>query len=507
MRWELGRGLPVHRLPGGGKPGVYALKPELDTWWKAARTVVAQQAREAGARHAGPSVAVLPFANLSTDKQNEYFSDGLADEIITLLTRVQGLRVTARTSSFAFRDRFQDVREIGARLGVNALLEGSVQRSGGRVRVSAQLVDGRTGFHLWSDWYDRDDGDVFSVQDEIATAIAQALEVRLEPPHAGRATTNLEAYNLWLKGRYYQHYESLDALEKCRACLERAIALDPTFARPHASLAEFLRHAAIAGTIRPRDAITQGRAALDRAFDLDDSLGEAYALSGAYRAWADFDWEGAAADLDRAQRLTPASSQVHMLRAAYYLVPTGRLREAEEEMERAVESDPVSPFAFIELGRVLLWARQFDRARARLETAFDLRPEYPLAVWYRGVGLYFQGRIEEALSFWQPVVQKIGPVPPMIGAIGMALGYLGRHAEARAALAELEAADREGYAPRISRAQVHLGLGETDAVFEWLDRAVDARDPLILDLPCKPIWDAVRNDARFSALLRKMRLA
>jgi adenylate cyclase len=142
---------------------------------------------------------VLPFANLSADKENEYFSDGLADEIITLLTRIERLRVTARTSSFAFRDAVQDVREVGARLGVSALLEGSVQRSGGRVRVSAQLVDARTGFHLWSDSYDREAGDVFAVQDEIAHAIARALEVRLEPSRAARPGTNLEAYNEWLK--------------------------------------------------------------------------------------------------------------------------------------------------------------------------------------------------------------------------------------------------------------------------------------------------------------------
>jgi tetratricopeptide (TPR) repeat protein len=198
-----------------------------------------------------------------------------------------------------------------------------------------------------------------------------------------------------------------------------------------------------------------------------------------------------------------------MLRAAYYLVPTGRLREAEEEMRRAVASDPVSPVAHVELGRVLLWAREFDRAQAELDAAYDLRPDHPLAVWFRGAGLYFQGRIEEALALWQEAMKKAGPNPGMIGAIGMALGYLGRRAEARAALDALAAAEREvgGYAPRLSRAQVYLGLGETDGVFEWLQRAVEERDPAILDLPCKPIWDKVRDDPRFTALLRSMRLA
>jgi len=507
MRWERVRGLPVHRVPGGGKPGVYALRSELDGWWQSSRARRAEVAEEA-APPPEPAVAVLPFANLSGDKDNEYFGDGLADGIITLLTRIPRLRVTARTSSFAFRDKFRDVREIGARLGVSALLEGSVQRSGGRVRVSAQLVEARNGFHLWSDSYDREAADVFGVQDAIAHAIAGALEVRLEPSPAVRARANLEAHGCWLKGRhhYYQLYESVEALAKSRSCLERAISLDPLFPRPYASLAELLRHASVAGLVPFREAIARGRAALERTFELDDSMGEAHALSGAFRAWADFDWAGAAVDFDRALGLAPASSHVHTLRVAYHLVPTGRLQQAEEEMERAVESDPVSPLAYIELGKVLLWARRFDRARAKLEAAFDLRPDYPLAAWYRGVGLYFQGRVEEALTLWQQVLGKVGANPGMIGAIGMALGCLGRRAEARAALDELTVAERQGVTPRISRAQIHLGLGETDAVFEWLDRAVEERDPGILDLPCKPIWDVVRPDPRFTALLGKMRL-
>jgi serine/threonine-protein kinase len=273
------------------------------------------------------------------------------------------------------------------------------------------------------------------------------------------------------------------------------------------TLAELIRHAPIAGLMPAGEAIAEGRGAVERAIALDDSLGEAHALAGAYRAWADFDWSGAAKDFDRALQRSPASAEVHTLRAAYHLVPTGRLREAEEEMERAVESDPVSPLAHIELGKVLLWERQFDRAQAVLEAAFELRPDYPLAVWYRGVGCYFRGRFEEALALWQPVVERVGGSPTLLGAVGMALGQVGRHVEARQALAALAAVEGTRYAPPTSRAQVHLGLGETDAVFQWLERAVEQRDPLILDLPCKPIWDGVRHDPRFEALLRRMRLA
>jgi len=198
---------------------------------------------------------------------------------------------------------------------------------------------------------------------------------------------------------------------------------------------------------------------------------------------------------------------VHRFRATDYLVPTHRLREAEQEMELAVQSDPLSPLACIELGKVLLWERQFDRAHAKMEAAFELRPDYALAIWYRGVALYFQGRIEDSLTYWQSALRKMGSNPAMTGAIGMSLGFLGRSAEARALLAELDAAESERYVSPVSRAQVYLGLGEINATFEWLDRAIEERDVHILVLPCKPIWDGIRNDPRFNALLSKMRLA
>ena len=497
----------MHRIPGAGKPGVYALKSELGAWWKGMRPHLVEEVHEVVPHPQTPSIAVLPFANLSADKENEYFSDGLSDEIITVLTRVRGLRVTARTSSFAFRGKQEDVRKIGARLGVRTLVEGSVQRSGGRIRVSAQLVDASNGFHLWSDHFDRELGDVFAIQDEISRAIAGALEVQLAPRPAGRRTVNLEAYHHWLKGRYFQQYENLESLAKCRVHFEQAIALDPSFPQPYLALAELGWAGAEFGAARPRDLGAQGWAAIQRAFELDDSLGEAYAFSGAYRGWMDYDWKGAEADFVRARALTPASQQVHWLRALNCLVPTGRLAEAEQEMERAVELDPLSPFAYTFLARVLLWERQFDRAQTKIEAALELRPDYGLALWYRGASFWFQGRMEEAVGVWRAAMQKTGPNSGMIGAIGMGLGYLGRQAEARALLAELEAAACERYVSPISRAQIHLSLGEVDAAFEWLDRAVDEHDPHILDLPCKPIWDGLRPDPRFAALLRKMRLA
>lgn len=508
VRWELARGLPVHRVPGGGKPGVFADKSELDAWWKGSRLHLLE-GTEGNVKQFPPtqSIAVLPFSNLSSERENEYFSDGLADGVITALTRVHGLRVTARTSSFAFRGHEQDVREIGKKLGVSSLLEGSVQRAGGRIRVSARLIDTKNGFHLWSDQYDREASDVFAIQDEISRSIVGALELHLAPASRASRKVNMEAYNLWLKGRFHQQYENVESLAKCRACFERAAALDPAFPQPYLGLAELCWTQANFGAARPKDMAAHGWAAIAKALSLDDSLGEAYALSGAYRAWMEFDWKGSESDFERARTLTPASHAVHMLHAVTCLVPTNRLSEAENEMARTLELDPLSPRAYTLAAKVLIWARKFDRAQTRIDAALELRPGYALAQWYRGAALWFQGGREEAIALWGASMNMIGRNPVMMGAIGMGLGYLGRHEEARAILAELNAASSERYMPQVALAQIHLGLGEVDAVFERLDRAVEERDPHILDLPAKPLWDGLRNDSRFTALLRKMRLA
>ncbi len=508
QRWEQTRGLPVRRLPGGAKPGVYALKSELDAWRRNTQLHLVVPAEKAAQRPRTPSVAVLPFANLSADKGNEYFSDGLADEIITALTRVPGLRVTARTSSFAFRSREQDVRRIGAALGVSAILEGSVQRSGGRVRVSAQLVDANDGFHLWSERFDRELADVFEIQDEISRAIAGALEVKLAPPPPSRRAASLDAYNLWLKGRYqHQRYKTIEGIVSCKTCYEQAIALDPSFPQPYLGVAELYRGLAEWGIVRPKDAGAEGWSAVRKVLELDDSLGEAYALSGAYRAWIDFDWKGAEADFERAARLNPAAMETHWLHAMTCLLPLNRLEEAVQELERATELDPFSPLVHSHFAWLLAFKREPGRALEEIESALALDSEHAAALGLRGSVLYYADRLEEGVASWEFMVRRTGRAPTAIGVLGYGLARLGRRVEARAILAELDAAESRSYVTPMSRAWVYLGLGEFDNAFEWLDRAVEERDPHILHFPCKPAYDPMRQDPRFPALLRKMRLA
>jgi TolB-like protein len=227
QRWELTRGLPVYRAPGGKRNAIFTLKSELDRWWHASKAELENQPASESEHSGHPSIAVLPFANMSADKENEYFSDGLAEEILNLLAKIPGLKVIARTSAFAFRGKEQDIRTIADTLGVSYVLEGSVRRAGNRIRVAAQLINAADGAHLWSERYDRDLTDIFAIQDEIGQAISGALKVRLAPP---RQTVNIEAYRNYLKGQYYRARYTPESLAKTKDYFEQALATEPNYA-------------------------------------------------------------------------------------------------------------------------------------------------------------------------------------------------------------------------------------------------------------------------------------
>lgn len=509
MRWQRTRGLPVHRLPGGAKPGVYALKSELETWRKSGRIHVVDE--DEGLRPAGsplaPSVAVLPFVNLSSRKEDGYFSDGLADEIINGLARVEGLRVTARTSSFCFRDKEHDIHDIGTRLGVAAILKGSVQRSGSRIRVSAQLVSSADGYYLWSDHFDSELTDVFAIQDLIARSIAAALKVKLGPQTATKRTANLEAHNLWLKGRCHQFsHRSLDDLMKAGECFSQAVALDPNYAPPHMGLAQHLCDLAVVGLAPPQQVAVRGRAAVEKALELDDSLGEAHATLGIFRAFLDFDWPGAERAFAQARACDPGSPFVHSSYATFVLMPTMRLESAEAEVDGMLALDPLSPQSQCLMALVYFFERRYDRAEAAVRTATEFGAGVPSVEWLSGMVAALQGRFEDAIARCENAVRRFGGAPLLTGGLGMVYGWAGRHHEAHHMLDQLEQAARVTYVSPLYRAWIYSGLGETDQAFQWLDRAVEDRDPHVLHLPVKPVYDGLRHDSRFAALLRKMRL-
>ena len=503
-RWERDRGMPVHRIPGGERPRVYALKPELDRWLL--------NGTERAARDAAPTagdethtVAVLPFVILAGDRESEYFGDGLADDVISALTRVPDLRVIARTSSFAFRGKDRDVRLIGARLGASALLEGSLQRAGSRIRVSAQLVSASDGCHLWSETYDRELVDVFAIQDEIACSIACALSSRLVAKRsARRPTPDMDAWELWLKGRSTALVYTPDAMMRAGESFRAALALDASFAQPHFGLAEMAWQATEFGLLPAGTGLPLVRAEVDRALALDDSLGEAHALDGALRGLLDFDWAAARRSFDRALVENPSSVEVRRRHAWSYLAPRGDLAEADRALDDLVGLDPLSPILLSSSGLVKFSRHEFDGAASRFRRALELLPSLWWARYFLGAMALFGGDVSPGLSLCEEAL-RFHPGPVAEGAQAAVSGFAGDTPRAREILAGLLRRNEDAPVSPVAIAWACIGARD-DRVFSWLDRCIDEREPVILHFPHMPIYDGLRTDPRFATLLRRMGL-
>jgi TolB-like protein/Tfp pilus assembly protein PilF len=453
-----------------------------------------------------PSLAVLPFANMSADKENEYFSDGLAEDIIDALTQVPGLRVMARTSAFAFRGKAQDVREIGARLNVEHILEGSVRKAGNRIRVTAQLVKASDGYHLWSQRFDREMTDVFAVQDEISQAIVGKLRVRLAADRrlVKRHTENVEAYNLYLKARYQFWRFTPEGLAKGKEYYEQAIASDPDYALAWNGLAGFYNVLGMSGQVPPGAANAQAEQAARKALELDDCLAEAHAVMGALRA-SEFDWKAAEREFSRAVALDPRSGDVLRWYEHYYLGPMKRLDDSVAAYLKAVETDPLSPSLQAQLGYSYCLKRDWNRAIEQCRTALDLDPQC-WAYMLLGSCYFHVGQHDDAIRAMETLPQIMGRSSFALANLGWVYGSAGRAAEARRLLEELEEGAQKGYVPSWSFAVIYQGLGEMDKAFDWFERAVDEHESLMLQFNVHPNYDPLRTDPRYPALLRKMNL-
>jgi len=456
-----------------------------------------------------PSLAVMPFANLSGDKENEYFSDGLAEDIIDALTQVEGLRVMARTSSFAFRGKEQDVREIGARLNVEHILEGSVRRSGNRIRVTVQLVKANDGYHLWSQRFDREMTDIFAIQDEISQSIVEKLRVRLstDRPLVKRYTENIAAYDLCLKARFYFLKMTRESIEVGRRHCEQAIALDPNFAPVYVLLAESYLWGAFWGFMDPREAFPAAKSAVLKALKLDDTIAEAHSVLGAVLGVGEFDWPAAERAHNRALELNPSSADVRYLFANWYLQALGRLEEALAEDRRALEIDPLDSLYASQTGYCLHALRQFEAAIAQFRHAIDLDPSFYFPVWLLAVTYEQMGRKEEAIAAAEKAKELSGGAAPTVGFLGKVYGVTGRTTEARQLLEELEVKSRSGYIPASSMSMIHRGLGDLAKGLEWWIKAIEEHDVLlVVSLQVEPSYDPVRSHPAYHALLRKMNL-
>jgi eukaryotic-like serine/threonine-protein kinase len=453
------------------------------------------------------SFAVLPFANMSADKENEYFGDGLAEEIINALTRLPGLRVIARTSSFSFRGKEVDIREIGAELNVKHILEGSVRKAGNRIRITTQLVNTADGYHLWSERYDREITDVFAIQDEICQAIVDKLRLELtaDRSHLKHHTENLEAYNLYLKGRYHLNKWTGDGLAKSKEYYEQAIALDPAYALAWNGLALYHFVIGFLGYVQPSAAYAHCRKATLKALELDETLAEGHSMMGVLRA-SEYDWKDAEREFRRALDLDPNSEQVWTNYIGYYLVPMGRLDEAIAAWKRAVELDPLSPDKHFRLGYCYRLMRQLDRAVEHFRNALELDPNYHLARLGLAISYQQTGRIEESIRAYETFDQVTSHSPYAIATLGSAYAQVVRIGEARKLLAELYELALKAYVSPTFFFAIHFSLGEIDTAFDWLEKAVNERDSVMANMHVDPLFEPLRSHPRFQALMRNMNL-
>jgi TolB-like protein/tetratricopeptide (TPR) repeat protein len=482
------------------------------------------------------SVAVLPFVNMSADPENEYFSDGITEEIINALTRVPGLQVTARTSSFAFKNRHEDVRAIAGRLGVSAVLEGSVRKAGGRVRIAAQLIDARDGYHLFSEVYDRSLDDIFQTQDELSRLIVERLQEHLgagngsgteahaEHPafsphfhahaHAtvddrGRLvrshTHDTEAYTEYLKGRFHwNRWTPRDALLAITH-LERSAEMDPTCALPFSALATAYTFLASIGHMPADDAYPRAAAFARQALEIENDAGESHLALAAVRLFYEWDFDGAFRSFQEALERTPGSAEAHHI-YSLYLKAVGRLNDAIEEMETAVRLDPLSLPLNQTLGVTLFAADRVDEAEAQLTRTLELDPTFRAATEMLGWIRLRQDRVDDALRLWE---QLPSLAANRFAGAGLRALAFARRGDVASALEMIDLlGERARAEPKVSLrmdyAVAYHGLGDLDEVFRQLHAAVDERLGAVVFLATSPNWRELRADPRFQALVRRI---
>ncbi len=458
---------------------------------------------------AGPaSLAVLPFVNRSPDPDNEYFSDGMTEELIGALSRVPGLRVVSRTSVFALKGRIQDVRELGRALGATAILEGSVRRAAGRMRLTAQLTSVADGYQLWAETYDRDIQDVFAVQDDVANTIVATLRDRLGLGLSGSArahrrsdTQNVHAYQLYLKGRYFWARRTPETRSKAIRFFQEAIEADPGYARAHAGLADcYLERGGGLGG-RAEDVIARARPAATRALELDDSLADAHTSMGRILLYFDWNWTGAEAEFRRSIELDPLYWEGHHS-YSHYLLPAGRVAESLDSSLKALEIEPLDLGINTHLGWHYLYSGDFDRAAEQCRVSTEMDPSFFYAHFYLGLAYEQKGEEEKALAELEEAV-RLSPQSgeAAAGRIRL-LAAAGRREEAEAALEELSGRDESSIAYEVGVAR--LGFRQIDSALDAFEKALADRAERMVDMAIDPRLRSLHSQPRFREIARRV---
>ena len=445
------------------------------------------------------SIAVLPFLDLSQAKDQEYFCDGISEEILDALAKVEGLRVVARTSSFSFKGKNADVSEIAQKLNVQNVLEGSLRREGNRIRITAQLINARNGFHIWSDTFERELQGVFAVQDEITRSIVDALKIKLAVAPPVRKPGSTEAYDFYLKGLYYSNKSDEENLRKSLSLFQQALDNDPNFARAWTGITKVWEQLADA-YVRPLEAYPKVKEAASKALALDDKDAEAHCYLGEVKLLIDRDVAGAEAEIKRALQLDRNSATAHYF-MSWLKLTQGDCDEGVNQIQEAEKLDPLSPMIIDSAAERYVAANRLDDAISAGKRVLQVDPNYiyfdsTLAGAYRE-----KSEFQEAVALYEKA-QTVTHFP----SAGLAITYakMGRLEDARRVLNQRIEKSRQQYVAADSIAAVYVALGDKEEAFRWLERAFDEHSAPMFYLACHPIFRALRSDPRFADLLRRM---
>ena len=455
------------------------------------------------------SVAVLPFADISPQKDQAYFCDGMTDDIITKLTKLRELKVISRTSVMRYKNTDKDIREIGQELSVNTILEGSVQKSGDYIRVNAQLINVEDGFHLWAETYDRELKNVFEIQSDLAENIAKALKTNLTIEEKQvlnkNPTDNLEAYNIYLVGRHFWNMRTEEGFQKSLEQFQKAIKKDPTYALAYTGIADYFNLIGYYDIVPPREAFPRAKEAAEKAIDLDETLAEAHTSLAVIQMWYEWNWAGAKSSFKRALELNPSYVTAHHWYSVW-LGAMGRHDESIVSAKRAQELDPTSLVISTTLGGMFMFARRYDEEIEELHRAMELDPTSYIPHWYIVYPYAFKGLYDEAIAHAQEALRLSGMSSRMKGVLSHAYASGGKKTEAKKLLTELIKLSETKYHSPYGLALIYIELNEKDKAMDLLEKAYEEHDHWLYQIKVIGSVDKLRSEPRFKTLLKKMRL-
>ncbi len=514
----------LEKPPEVGAPGIASLPAKARRSWRSRAAlgiaVVAVVASLAGASwfykfaargKAIDSLAVLPFVNANADPNAEYLSDGITESLINSLSQLPNLKVMSRDSAFRYKGKETDVQTVGRELGVHAIFKGRVTQRGDTLNISAELINARDRSHIWGQQYNRKITDIFALQEEIAREMASALRTRITGAEEKRLTksytANIEAYQDYLRGRYFWNKRSEDALNKGVEYFQHAITKDPKYALAYDGLSDCYILLAVYGFSPPREAFPRATEAALKSLEIDNTLAEAHTSLARIKGEYDWDWSGAEREFQRAMEFNPSYATAHHW-YGNVLATMGQHEESVANYRRALKLDPLSLAINMDLGQAFYFARQYDQAIDQLKKTVELDANFLAPRVHLGLAYLQKSMYKEGIAEFEKGLLLSPGNPNVLGQLGYAYAVTGRRGEAQRVRDKLNQLSKQEYVPKKAAAALYLGLGEKDKAFEWLEKGYEERSIGLggVDLKVSPIWDSLRSDPRFANLLRRMNL-